>query len=95
MYLSLLVSFGIRHLDEFSALFTKRYDDSLTEREMMERGNDRNRERESHNKSMDVLPPTCGAVNVVRPRPKARKAFDRELQGNTKQIHIRVSLLRD
>lgn len=32
MYLSLRVSFGIRHLDEFSALFTKRYDNSLTER---------------------------------------------------------------
>lgn len=48
MYLSLRVSFGIRHFDEFSALFTKRYDNSLTEREMMERGNDRKRERESH-----------------------------------------------
>lgn len=93
MYLSLRVSVGIRHLDEFSALFTKRYDNSLTEREMMVRGNDR--EREAHNKSMDVLPPTCGTVNVIRPRPKARKAFDRELQGNTKQIHIRVSLLWD
>lgn len=48
MYLSLRVSFGIRHLDEFSALFTKRYDNSLTERETMERGNNRKRERENH-----------------------------------------------